>query len=677
MGRLKTFIKNDLWHVNYIIPFTAKYLQYGKIGYLKRALPVITKVRVIKGKGKRDVSTDILELMKRIHLGVIEGSSFFYWIDEYKTIAVKGNVLSNFCIDYGRLVNSTFNEIAGKAIGVGGIYGERAKNIKKAVNVLRDRVIETMQAECNDTNRSQLTILEMNNLLDKPAAHLHEGLQRILFFNQYMWQTRHGLNGLGRLDLILGDLYQKDLKAGIINKESAYAMILDFMNTLNHWYVFKSSSILGDIGQIVILGGLNPDGTYFSNELTYLFIKAQAESKKPDPKTFLRVSNNMPQELMEVAVEALKSKTGSPLFSNDEVVIPQLTQFGFTKEEACSYCVSACWEPFIPGRSLDQNNIKAFDFFRPLDSALTNADLSKIKTFDEVVSLYENALRTEWKTFLKELDSYIWACDPFVSMLTDGCNESRKDISQGGARYNNYGVTSIGMGSVVDSLFNIKKLVYEDCRFSLEELNNMRNHNYKNQDSVYTVLQRSNKSYAHDDQDVEDFVNRIIGLSNSVVKKYRNPLGGKVKFGLSSPFYIRDAKHVPGDFAGRKDGSPYSTHISCLDAPYTEVVNFAGSLDYSGNAFNGNVVDFFVSPSFIESNKDKFVQFMRAAGQIGYFQMQMNVMDSKTLIDAKAHPEKYPGLIVRVWGFSAYFNDLPEDYKDVLIERAIESEGAA
>ena len=162
-----------------------------------------------------------------------------------------------------------------------------------------------------------------------------------------------------------------------------------------------------------------------------------------------------------------------------------------------------------------------------------------------------------------------------------------------------------------------------------------------------------------------------------MVKDYRNPLGGRVKFGLSSPFYIRDAKHVPGDFAGRKDGSPYSTHISCLDAPYTEVVNFAGSLDYSGHAFNGNVVDFFVSPSFLENNKEKFVQFMMAAGRIGYFQMQMNIMDSQTLIDAKAHPEKYPGLIVRVWGFSAYFNDLPEDYKNVLIERAIESERAA
>ena len=119
---------------------------------------------------------------------------------------------------------------------------------------------------------------------------------------------------------------------------------------------------------------------------------------------------------------------------------------------------------------------------------------------------------------------------------------------------------------------------------------------------------------------------------------------------------------------------PYNTHISCLDATYTEVVNFAGKLEYNNQRFNGNVVDFFTSPSFIEQNSEKFTAFMFGAIHSGFFQMQMNILDSKTLIDAKANPEKYKGLIVRVWGFSAYFNELPESYKDLLIERAIAAE---
>lgn len=677
MGSLKSFIKNDLWYINYIVPFTAKYLQYGKIGYLKRALPVIAKIKVVKGIGKRDISTDILALMEQVHLDVIEDSSFFYWIDEYRTIAVKGNVLSNFCIDYDKLVNGTFNDIANKAISKGGTYGRRADYIKTAVNILRERTIAVLKENCSDTKRCSLSVGEFQNMLEKPAEHLHEGLQRVLFFNQYMWQTRHGLNGLGRLDKVLGNLYQEDIEKGIITKDDAYQMIKDFMNTLNRWYVFKSSSILGDIGQIVILGGLEPDGTYFCNDLTYLFIKAQAELKKPDPKTFLRVSKNMPDELLRFAVEALKSKTGSPLFSNDEAVIPQLRQFGMSEEDIYNYCVSACWEPFIPGKSLDQNNIKAFDFFKPLDKALNECDLQNINSFEELISLYERSLEKEWSLFLKGLDNYIWACDPFVSMLTDGCDEKGKDISEGGAIHCNYGVTSIGMGGLIDSLLNLKQLVFDKKKYSLGELNKWRIGNYKGKEDVYNELRTMPKRYAHDDEESIELTNRVIRYSNNVVKKYTNPLGGRVKFGLSSPFYIRDAKGVAADFAGREKDAPYSTHISSLDATYTEVVNFAGKLDYSGHAFNGNVVDFFISPSLIESNTEKFLFFMKAAIRIGYFQMQMNIMDSKTLIDAKAYPEKYPGLIVRVWGFSAYFNDLPEDYKDVLIERALESEKAA
>lgn len=671
---LKTYIKNDLWRINYIIPFTAKYLQYGKVGFLKRSLPVIAKLRVVKGEGPRDISTDIVALMKKVDLDIIEGSSYFYWIDERKTIAVRGVVLSNFCIDYDRVVNGAFNYVADKAIAVGGTYGMRAVAIKEAIGIMRDRAVETITAKCADETTKAQMLADMQNLLEKPAEHLHEGLQRVLFFNQYMWQTRHGLNGLGRLDKILGNLYQNDIEAGLITRESAYDMVYDFLNCLNHWYEYKSSSILGDIGQVIILGGLEPDGTYFCNELTTIFLEAQSALKKPDPKTFLRVSEKMPHELMVTAVKALMTKQGSPLFSNDDVVIPMLKQFGWPDADCYTYCVSACWEPFIPGKSLDQNNIRAFDFYRPLDKALNEGNLNACKDIEDVVKLYEASLRKEWQKFLNELNAYIWACDPFVSMLTDGCNESGKDISEGGAVNSNYGVTSIGMSSAIDTIFNIKKLVFDEKKLSLAELNEKRKANYKGEDDLLNMLKGMKHSYAHDNDEAIALVNRVIAVSNEEVDKYTNPLGGKVKFGLSSPFYVRDAKGAPADVAGRCVGDPYSTHISCPDVAYTELVNFAGKLDYSGYAFNGNVLDFFVSPGFLESNMDKFVMFMKAAIKVGYFQMQMNIMDSATLIDAKAHPEKYPGLIVRVWGFSAYFNDLPEAYKDVLIERALQSE---
>lgn len=106
------------------------------------------------------------------------------------------------------------------------------------------------------------------------------------------------------------------------------------------------------------------------------------------------------------------------------------------------------------------------------------------------------------------------------------------------------------------------------------------------------------------------------------------------------------------------------------------MVRFAGSLRHGKYGFNGNVVDFFISPGLLEENSDKLKQFLKAAISVGFFQMQMNILYSATLIDAKQHQEKYPGLIVRVWGFSAYFKDLPEEYQDLLIERAWANEAA-
>lgn len=665
---IKTKIKNDLWHINYVIPFTAKYLQSGKLNYIKKALPVISELKVVKGNGKRDISTDIEALFEKIELQWDKSSSFFYWIDTKKTIAVRGNILSNFTLDYDRIVSGTFNEYADRAIKVGGIYGARAQHIKSAVELLKNRIMRQIAAD--DSAVAQRLQEEFTVLLDRPAEHFHEGLQRILFFNQILWQTRHTLNGLGRVDKILGDLYAADLRRGILTKEDAYDIILDFLTCLSKWYAYKSAALLGDIGQIIILGGEEPDGSYFCNDLTYCFMKAQAELGRPDPKILLRVAGNMPDSLLQAAVQVLTRKTGSPLFSNDTVVIPYLLNFGIDKSDAYNYCVSACWEPFIPGKSLDQNNIKTFDFFRPLDVMLRAGNLDTLDGYDSLLAQYDTFLRQEWRTFLHSLDEFVWAVDPLVSMLTTGCTESGKDISEGGATYSNYGVTSVGMGSACDTLLNIDRLVFQDKDYTLAQLNAAREKNYADYPEMLAMLKNQEKHFAHDDERVAALVNHIMEVSNQELKMYRNPLGGRVKFGLSSPNYIKNAKKMAADFAGRTRGTPYGTHISCIDAPYTEVVQFAGRLCHGKYGFNGNVVDFFVSPGLLENNQEQFASFLKAAISVGFFQMQMNILDSATLIDAKQHPEKYPGLIVRVWGFSSYFVELPEDYQNLLIERA-------
>ena len=168
----------------------------------------------------------------------------------------------------------------------------------------------------------------------------------------------------------------------------------------------------------------------------------------------------------------------------------------------------------------------------------------------------------------------------------------------------------------------------------------------------------------------------LVEFTAEHVKDWRSSFGGRVKFGLSSPNYVELGRTTPATLDGRRACESLGVHISNpKGVPYTELVMFASRLNYSGIRSNGNVLDYFVSPVIIRDEAEKFCMFLKAGIKAGFFQMQMNVVDSAQLIDAKEHPGKYPDLIVRVWGFSAYFDELPEEYQNVLIERALACEG--
>ena len=190
-------------------------------------------------------------------------------------------------------------------------------------------------------------------------------------------------------------------------------------------------------------------------------------------------------------------------------------------------------------------------------------------------------------------------------------------------------------------------------------------------------MKKQPNRYGTDNQEIINLSNEITSFTAEILGSQTNRLGGKFKFGFSAPTYIIKAENAPASFDGRKRGEPYGVHISS-DKPfvaYTELIQFASGLKYDGNRFNGNVIDFMITPSFIEDNFDKMVDFLLVSIKLGFFQMQMNVTSSDILIKAKANPKEYENLVVRVWGFSAYFNDLPESYKDLLIERALKNEG--
>ena len=666
---LKVFIKDKLWRINYIYPFVKKHLadEKGKKDLIRHILSSYKNIRRIKGKGPRTIGGDIKALLERINV-VIPENGFIYFIDEHKTIAFPGNAFNNMTVDYEKLLVQGFYEKL-KEVDGNDEYKRQIQLVLEGLECLTSRVVTALKTS-NHPDKGK-RIAEFENMLTGSACGFEEALQRTMFFNQVMWQTRHRLNGFGHMDWFLEPYYQKDIESGKITESDVDRMLDDFFQKLSQYSYYKADALVGDIGQIIVLGGLKADGTYHYNKLTEQILCAQARAHVPDPKTILRVSGKMPRGLMEVAVKCLESATGSPMFANDDVIVPLLKNFGYEEEDAYNYCVSACWEPFIVGKSFEQNNMATYDFSIAFDRLMDN--LGGIDSYSVLVQKYIDLNRQVFLDFARDINKWKWAKDPLVSFITDDCNAKRKDVSDGGAKYNNYGITTVALANVVDSLLNIRHLVFEKKYYTLEQLAEIRKNNFKGQESLLAYC-KENKHFGHDKEEVLELVNRLTGSMTDMAIQFQNRHGGTIKFGLSSPGYNASCKKMPGDFSGRKAGEPYNTHISCTAAGYTELVNFSGQLEYDCQRFNGNVDDFFVSPDFLKKNRNQFVMFMMLAIRQGFFEMQMNIMDSGTLIDAKIHPEKYPGLIVRVWGMSAYFNELPGSYQDLLIERAVAAE---
>lgn len=624
------------------------------------------------GRAYEDKAKQIEELMSVIAIKPVANSSFFYSLDCFKTVPLKKQILDNCSVNYEHIINGSFKDYVEKLSGDDAFSCSERHTIAAMKHYL-DRCK-------NDPNIShsfarQMTAIE--SIFSRPAESLFEGLQRILFLNQILWQTRHKNNGLGHLDWILENLYKKGIEDGSLTRDMAKDFLRDFFFALHEYYWFKSQLLIGDTGQIIVLGGQNQDEKYQSNELTYLFIEVAAELKLPDPKVLLRCSTSMPDDLLKQALKCIATGIGAPLLSNDDSVIPALVDYGYTKAEACSYVTSACWEPLILDCSCDQNNIMSLNFAEPFVAMSDDDVFDKFDTMDAIFQEYERCLKTYMEKVLSGLTGLVFEEDPLLSLLTDIAVERRSDITKGKI-HNNLGLTSVGMGTVVNSLLNIKHFVFDSKEYTLKQLNDIRKNNYKDHDKLCGKLKNPDTFFGCNEAETIQITQRIMRIAGETLDEFRTKSGGRFKFGLSSPSYIDAARCTAATFDGRKNGEPFSVHISANAAlPLTELLLFAMKLDYKGSHLNGNVVDCIIAPSVLRENIDKYSLLLKEAFRGGIYQFQMNVVDSKTLIAAKADPALFPNLIVRVWGFSSYFNDLPEEYKDLLISRVLESEKAA
>lgn len=614
-------------------------------------------------------------ICKNIRVQISE-SRFVYFIDtNYVMDTTKGYRYENLTPAYDKILHTGLNGLKYPQEQVSNGFCQSYNKILENLILLADRIIAELEPYGSQMEQQRRWF---ERLKDEPAEGFAEAIQRMLFVNQIFWQTDHRLTGLGAWDYYLDQYYQDELAKGSLNRTEALEILKDLYRILHENYDYKSNMLKGDTGQIFVLGRSDKEGNYIYNDLTYLFIEAMREVQQSEPKCLLRVNKNTPRDLIETALESIATGIGAPLLANDDVVIPELIRFGIKEQDAYEYGTSACWEPLISGKSSSLNNMTVLNYLKALDNLLKRECLEDIKAFEDLIEKYLIYLQRNLRAVKRVLACHRFQYNPLLSVFTEDCYEKKMDVSCGGARYHHVGITSVAMGNLVDTLFHIKEYVFDRQIYSLYDIKRILIQNFEENESLRNELKGKASRYGTDEEEVLNLVNRITACVSDEIEGYRSYLGGKMKVGLSGSAYMDAARSFGASFDGRKAGEPFTVHISNEDNDgFTEIVGFASQLEYGAGRFNGNVVDFMVSPDFIHNNWDKFVDFLLGCIRKGFFEMQMNVVSSKTLLEAREHPEKFPNLIVRVWGFSAYFKDLPEEYKDVLIERALKNEGLA
>ena len=595
---------------------------------------------------------------------VEKGADYVYPYDNRILRLFSRQLICSITVDFGKVLQSDLNEIRKQLENVSDLsFREREIKVVEVVESLALRLQNELNRQ--KTQRSSILAGYLSRMLYHNPNSFDEALQKILFYDALFWQMGHLHIGLGRLDFILNDYYENDIKRGVLTETQAKQYLKNFLLTLGKDTISKSAGLLGDTGQYILLGGIDSEGNNVGNKLTGYFLDLMSELRVPDPKLILRVNTNTDSETWNKSIRCIMTGIGSPLLMNERVIMDKMAQFGYAPADVWNVGTSACWEPLIIGKSFDQNN--------PFLSAVAVAPLNKVimsgdyESFEHLYDAYLNEYKVELERVVKDVQ---FDGSPLFTLFFDDCIKNEKDFTEGGAVYSYHGAQVVSLPNTVNALLNIKRLVYDEKKFTLSDCRRALESNYEGMEDFRLLLTTTGKKFGAVDEDVISLTNSIISYTSAVTNNLKSN-GNPVKIGFSSPNYIGESQNFPASLDGRKHGDPFAVHISPVSSriDISEILEFSSKLVYKPNCINGNVVDFILPSSYIKQ-PDKMINILRNACEEGVFEIQLNVMDKATLIDAKAHPEKYPNLVVRVWGFSAYFNDLPEEYKDNLIRRA-------
>jgi formate C-acetyltransferase len=554
-----------------------------------------------------------------------------------------------------------------------------------------------------DSTRKQ-ELLELARICRKVPANKPETFHEAL---QYYWFVHLGviteLNpwdsfNPGRLDQHLYPFYRKELTEGSLTREKAREILQSFWIKFNNHpsppkvgVTAQESSTYTDFC-LINLGGQTPDGEDAVNELSYLILEVIKEMRILQPGSMVQISEKNPDKFVMKALDIIKTGFGQPSCFNTDAIIRELIRQGKSLPDARRGGASGCVETGAFGT---ESYILTgyFNFPKVLEITLNNGtdprtgkrigletgDPRTFLEFSELMEAFKRQLEhfIEIKvrgsniieeTFARELPA------PFLSLLIDDCIENARDYNAGGTRYNTNYIQGVGTGSVTDSLSGLKYHVFEKGTMTMQDMLDILAVDFKGHEDLRYELMRNTPKYGNDDDYADDILKQVFEYYFNAVEGRVSPRGATYRINLlptTSHIYFGSVTGAMPD--GRKSGEPLSEGISPVQGADrngpTAVLKSAAKIDHLRTG--GTLLNQKFTPSFLETEEGmvKVTRLIRGYFKMSGHHIQFNVVSAEMLRDAQKHPEKYTDLIVRVAGYSDYFNDLGKDLQDEIIRR--------
>ncbi|MBP3871493.1 MAG: glycyl radical protein [Faecalicoccus sp.] len=569
------------------------------------------------------------------------------------------------------------------------------------------------KAQSADTLR-RIELLKIADICDRvpyePANSFHEAVQSTWFIQLILQIESNGHSlSYGRFDQYVYPYFKKDMEENKITEEEAVELLTNlWIKTLTINKVRSQAHTFSSAGspmyQNVTVGGQTPDGKDAVNRLSFLVLKSVGQTRLPQPNLTVRYHRNINQAFMDEALEVLKLGTGMPAFNSDEVIIPSFIEKGVKKEDAYNYSAVGCVETAVPGKwGYRCTGMSYLNFPRVLIAIMNNGidmtsgvrfvtdrgNFRDMESFEQLMEAWDKGIREMTRASVVienavDIASEKEVPDILCSTLTQDCLGRGKTIKEGGAIYDYISGLQVGIADMADSLAAIKKLVFDDHKLTQDELMTALETDFagENGERIRHMLINDAPKYGNDDDYADQMIVDAYASYIDEMKKYpntrhgRGPIGGIRYAGTSSI-----SANVGQGFGTM--ATPNGRHAH---DPLAEGCSPAHSMDKHGptavfksvsklpthEITGGVLLNQKVTPAMLstEENTKKLEMIIRTFfNRLEGYHVQYNVVDKATLLDAQAHPEKHKDLIVRVAGYSAFFNVLSKATQDDIIGR--------